>query len=99
MSRLLYLGAVHFDGDSGELLPGYQRLLEQFPIDALDVHLGITRKNGLTIFDACPAEAFREQFTKSNRFLGAVPEAGMPAPRIEGLGDVQVAHICDEVRR
>jgi len=47
MSGLLYLGAFHFDGDPGELLPGYHRL---------------------------------------------------PAPRIEGRGDGQVAHLRDEVR-
>ena len=98
MSGLQYLGAVHFDGDPGELLPGYHRLLEQFPIDAFDVHLCITGDNGLTIFDACPTRAVYEQFTKSDTFLGAVAKVGLPAPRIEGLGDVQVAHLRDEVR-
>ena len=98
MSGPLYLGAVHFDGEPGELLPGYHRLLERFPIDSLDVHLCITRENGVTIFDACPTKAIHEQFTKSDVFLDAVTEAGLPAPRIEGLGDVQVAHLRDEVR-
>jgi hypothetical protein len=98
MSGPLYLGAFHFDGDPGELLPGYHRLLEQFPIDALDVHLCVTHGNGLTVFDACPAKAIHEQFTKSDTFLDAVAGAGQPTPRIEGLGDVQVAHLRDEVR-
>jgi hypothetical protein len=94
----LYLGAFHFDGDPGELLPGYHRLLKQFPVDALDVHLCILRDNGLTIFDACPSKAVHEQFTRSDTFLGAVAGAGLPAPRIEGLGDVAVAHLRAEVR-
>ena len=98
MSGLLYLGAIHFDGDPSELLPGYRRLLEKFPIEALDAHLCITRDKGLTIFDACPTKAIYEQFTKSDAFHGAVAQAGLPAPRIEGLGDVQVAHLRDEVR-
>ena len=33
----LYLGAIHFDGDPGALLPGYRRRLEHFPIEALDL--------------------------------------------------------------
>ena len=98
MSGLLYLGAFHFDGDPGELLLGYHRLVEQFPIDSLDVHLCVTRDNGLTIFDACPTKTVHEQFSTSCTFLDAVAAAGLPAPRIEGLGDVQVAHLRDEVR-
>ena len=98
MNGLLYLGAVHFDGDPGELLPAYHRLLERFGIDALDVHLCITRDGGLTVFDACPTKAIHEEFTTSDAFRGAIATAGLPTPRIEGLGDVQVAHLRHEVR-
>jgi hypothetical protein len=98
MSGLLYLGAAHFDGDPGELLPAYHRMLERFGIDALDVHLCIARDNGLTVFDACPSKAVHEEFTKSDMFLGAVAAAGLPAPRIEGLGNIQVAHLRHQVR-
>jgi hypothetical protein len=31
-------------------------------------------------------------------FLDAVTGAGLPAPRVEGLGDVQAAHLREEVR-
>jgi hypothetical protein len=31
-------------------------------------------------------------------YLGAVADAGLPVPRIEGLGDIQVAHLRHEVR-
>jgi len=98
VSESLYLGAVHFDGDPGELLPGYHRLLERFRIDTLDVHLCIVREDGLTVFDACPGRAVYEEFTTSDTFRDAVAAAGLPAPRIEGLGDVQVAHLRREVR-
>jgi hypothetical protein len=98
MSGPLYLGAVHFDGDPGELLPGYHRLLEGFGIDHLDVHLCVVRDDGLTVFDACPTKAVYEEFTTSDMFLGAVADAGLPAPRVEGLGDIQVAHLRQEVR-
>ena len=58
-----YLGAVYFDGDPGELLPAYQRMLEKFGLEALDVHLCITT------------------------------DAGLPVPRVSGLGNIQVAHV------
>jgi hypothetical protein len=94
----LYLGAVHFDGDPGELLPAYHRLLERFGIDTLDVHLCIARDDGLTVFDACPTKAVHQEFTASDMFRQAIAEAGLPAPRIEGLGDVRIAHLRHEVR-
>ena len=62
------------------------------------MHLCIVRDDGLTVFDACPRKAVYEEFTKSDMFRGAVAAAGLPAPRIEGLGDVQVAHLSQEVR-
>ena len=98
MSGPLYLGAMHFDGDPGELLPAYHLLLEGFGIDNLDVHLCIVQDAGLTVFDACPGKAVYDGFTRSEEFRAAVAAAGLPVPRIEGLGDVQVAHLRQEVR-
>jgi hypothetical protein len=98
VSGPLYLGAAHFDGDPGELLPGYHRLLERFGIDTLDVHLCIIPDDGLTVLDACPTKTVYEEFTTSEEFREAVAAAGLPAPRIEGLGDIQVAHLSHEVR-
>jgi hypothetical protein len=89
----MYLGAVHFDGDPRELLPAYGRMLEKFGLEALDVHLCIIRDGGLTVFDACPTKEIYEEFTRSDTFLGAIAEAGLPAPRVSGLGDIQVAHV------
>jgi hypothetical protein len=94
----LYLGAVHFDGDPGELLPAYHQVLDRFGIDTLDVHLCIVRDDGLTVFDACPTKAVYDEFTSSDAFLAALAAAGLPAPRIEGLGDIQIAHLRSEVR-
>ena len=50
------------------------------------------------MFDACPTREIYEQFTKSETFLGAIAEAGLPAPRVSGLGDIQVAHVRQTVR-
>ena len=98
MSGSMYLGAAYFDGDPGELLPAYQRMLEKFGLDALDVHLCITTDAGLTVFDACPTREIYEEFTSGETFLGAIAEAGLPAPRVSGLGDIQVAHVRQTVR-
>jgi len=35
---------------------------------------------------------------RSETFLGAIAEAGLPAPRVSGLGDIQVAHVRREIR-
>ena len=98
MSGSMYLGAAHFDGDPGELLPAYHRMLDKFGLETLDVHLCITRDGGLTVFDACPTKQIYEEFTRSETFLGAIAEAGLPAPRVSGLGDIQVAHVRQAVR-
>ena len=74
MSGSMYLGAAYFDGDPGELLPAYQRMLEKFGLEALDVHLCITRDGGLTVFDACPTKQIYEEFTRSETFLGAIAD-------------------------
>ena len=98
MSGSMYLGAAYFDGDPDELLPAYQRMLEKFGLETLDVHLCITRDGGLTVFDACPTKQIYEEFTRSETFLGAIAEAGLPAPRVSGLGDIQVAHVRQAIR-
>ena len=98
MSGLMYLGAAHFDGDPAELLPAYYRLLDRFGVETLDVHLCVIRDDGLTVFDACPSQEVYASFTASDTFQAAVAAAGLPAPRIEGLGGIQVAHLRQEIR-
>ena len=98
MSGPMYLGAAYFAGDPGELLPAYQRMLDAFGLEALDVHLCITTDGGLTVFDACPSKEIYEEFTKSETFLGAIAAAGLPEPRVSGLGDIQVAHVRQAIR-
>jgi hypothetical protein len=93
-----YLGAVYFDGDPGELLPAYQRMLEKFGLEALDVHLCITSDAGLAVFDACPTREIYEEFIRSETFLDAIAEAGLPVPRVSGLGNIQVAHVRQAIR-
>ena len=98
MSDLMYLGAAYFDGDPGELLPAYYRMLERFGVENLDVHLCVIRDGGLTVYDACPSQEVYASFTASDTFREAIAAAGLPAPRTEGLGGIQVAHLSREVR-
>jgi hypothetical protein len=94
----LYLGAAHFDGNPSQLLPAYHRMLERFGLDTLDVHLCVVRDDGLTVLDACPGKAVHDDFTTSDTFRDAIAAAGLPVPRIEGLGDIRIAHLRHEVR-
>jgi len=94
----LYLGAIHFDGAPGELLPAYRRLSERFPVDRLDLHVCLVHERGITVLDACPSRAIFEEFTHGAGFLGEVSTAGLPAPRVDGLGDVVVAHLREQLR-
>jgi hypothetical protein len=89
----VFLTAYHFDGDPIELVAAHQRLLEHFPLDTLDLHLCVTTATGIVVFDACPSRAVHDQFSRSPQFLGAVAAAGLPAPRIEPLGDIHLAHL------
>ena len=94
----MFLGAFHFDGEPQALLSGYERLMQTYPPDSLDLHVCVRRDRGITVYDACPSQADFEAFTTGSEFRAAVAAAGLPAPRIEGLGDVQVAHLRHEVR-
>jgi len=80
VSGLLYLGAAHFDGDPGQLLPGYHRMLQRFGIDALDVHLCIVRDDGLTVFDACPRRRSTRSSSRATCSSAPWPRQGCPHP-------------------
>lgn len=92
-----YVAALRFDGDPAQLVPAYHRLLEQFPLDALDLHISVTDGAGLTVIDSCPSRQAFEAFRTSREFLGAVAAAGLPTPRADGLGDLLLAHLREPV--
>jgi hypothetical protein len=89
----VYLGAYHFDGDRDELLAGYDRLIAQFPPGVIELNVCIAHAGGITVFDACPSSAAFAGFSQSAELLGAVAGAGLPAPRVEPLGDVHAATV------
>jgi hypothetical protein len=84
----MYLARYAFDGDPTLLEAGYRRLAASFPPDALELHVALLRPDGLDVYDACPNAAESARFSGSAEFRTAVSDAGLPEPRIDGLGDV-----------
>lgn len=87
----MFLSAYHFDGDGPALLAAYERLMARMPADAIDLHVCVLREGGVTLFDACPSRAAFEEFSQGGEFRAALAAAGLPAPRIEPLGEVHRA--------
>jgi hypothetical protein len=93
----MFLGAYHFDGDTPVLLEGYDRLVAQFPPGVIELDVCFARDGGITVFDACPSRDAFTGFSQSAEFLAAVGAAGLPAPRVEPLGDVHAATLLHPV--
>lgn len=94
----MFLGAYHFDGETRALLDGYDRLLAQFPPGVIELNVCVARDDGITVFDACPSRDVFAGFSQSPEFLMAVSAAGLPAPRVEPLGDVHAATVEHPVK-
>jgi hypothetical protein len=95
----MFLAAYHFDGTPAELVGAYERLMGAFPPDSLDLHVCVIRDGGLSIYDACPSASVFADFSASEQFAGAVRAAGLPAPRVEPLGEVHAARMREGVGR
>jgi hypothetical protein len=89
----MFFGAYHFDGSPAELIPAYERLMASFPPESLDLHVCVVRDGGLTVFDACPSAAVFAGFSSGPEFAGAICAAGLPAPRVEPIGDVHATRV------
>jgi hypothetical protein len=89
----VFLGAYHFAGDPAELVAAHDRLTAQFPPGIFDLHVCVARDDGIVVFDACPSREVFTDFAQSDGFLTAVADAGLPAPRVEPLGDVHSAEL------
>lgn len=85
----MFLAAYHFDGDPDALLGGYRSMVAGFPPGALELHVCVATDSGLTVYDACPSREVFEAFSRGADLAGAVASAGLPAPRVEPLGEVR----------
>ena len=95
----MILSAYHFSGDPDALLESHRRMMELFPPTGLDLHIAVTRGDGLTVFDACPDLPTQQAFVTSPEFHGAIAQAGLPTPSIEIVGEVHFAHLNQSVLR
>jgi hypothetical protein len=94
----MFLSGYHFDGPSATLIPAYQQLEAAYPPESLELHVCVIREGGLTIYDACPSRAVFEQFHRSADFQAALAGAGLPAPRVEPLGEVHTVRVREGAR-
>jgi hypothetical protein len=95
----MFLGSYTFGGDIDELVAGYERLLEAFPPDGLDLHVCITRPDGLQVLDACPSREVWRSFATSPEFHAAVKAAGLPEPVTVEIGEVHAAFMKQAVHQ
>jgi hypothetical protein len=93
----MYLARYSFDGDPDALEPAYRRLQAGYPPDLLELQVAVRRADGLDVYDACPDEATFRTFSVSAEFRAATSDAGLPAPRIDGLGEVVAASLKQPV--
>jgi hypothetical protein len=87
----MFLGSYEFDGDVEVLMPAYQRLVESFPPGVIELQICVERPGGLTVYDTCPSETDFSRFSNGPDFAAAVAAAGLPEPRVSGLGEIQSA--------
>jgi hypothetical protein len=84
----MFLGAYHFDGETDALRAAYDRLMTFIPVGIVDLNVCVVRAGGITVYDACPSQEVFEGFSTSPDFATALASAGLPAPRVEQLGDI-----------
>jgi hypothetical protein len=93
----MYLARYRFDGNPDALEAAHRQLLAGFPTDLLDLHIAVRRADGLDVYDSCPGEADFHAFSVSAEFNAALSNAGLPAPRVEGIGEIVAASLKQPV--
>jgi hypothetical protein len=87
----MYLGRYDFDGDPGELLGAYDRLMTSAVVDSVTFQVCISRADGISVYDTCPTEAVFHAFSASPQTREAFRAAGLPEPTVTPLGPVHRA--------
>ena len=84
----MFLGSYHFGGDTTELVVAYDRLLANFSLDEIEIHICVRRPDGLEVLDACPSREVFRNFSGGPDFRAAIASAGLPQPRITEIGEI-----------
>lgn len=83
----MYLSRYAFDGDPADLEARYLRLAAGFG-DAIQLQVAVRRRDGIDVYDTCPTEAEFVAYSSSTEFRSALAGAGLPMPRVDGLGEI-----------
>jgi hypothetical protein len=83
----MYVSVFHFQGEPAALRAAHARMLAAIPPADLKLHFAVPRPDGLDVYDACLTRATFEAFSTSDGFRDLLAACGLPAPRIESLGD------------
>jgi len=78
----MHLGVYRFDGDPGELLDAYGRLMEGMPPGGSALHACVVRTDGITVYDTCPSEEAFRGWVSNPKLAEAFTAAGLPQPTI-----------------
>jgi hypothetical protein len=89
----MFLGSYRFEGDPRLLLAGYDRMIAEFPSEALTLHVCLSDDSGITVLDGCPTRSELESFAASPEFAAALAAAGLPTPVLRPVGEVHHALI------
>jgi len=92
----MFLGIYRFKGNPDELLPAYDRLLNNVPREALHLHVCVQDQDGLWVYDCCPTREGFQSFAESDNFQNALKAAGLPAPQVTPMGDVHAAFLAGQ---
>ena len=86
----MYLSSYTYTGDPADLARRFDTILAGYR-DELILHVCVTTETGLLVLDACPDRATAEAFWANPDFKAAQESVGLPAPVVQGLGDVHFA--------
>jgi hypothetical protein len=93
----MFLGSYRFVGDPADMIAAYDRLMANFPPDAMFVHVCIVEEDAIVVYDACPTREIFLEFSSGEGFAAAVAAAGLPVPSVQLLGVVHAARVAQAI--
>jgi 1,6-anhydro-N-acetylmuramate kinase len=82
-----FIALYHFDGDAEALTDAHDKMLALTPPEDLGVHICVRHAAGITVIDSCPSRQDFEAFSTGPGLRELLDAVGLPAPRIEPLGE------------
>jgi hypothetical protein len=67
-----------FSGDPDDLLPRYEAMVAELPIEQIQLHVALRTDDGIVIVDTCPSEEDFRSFIAGEWFAELRARHGMP---------------------